>query len=188
VPPLIYLNMITIKSFPANEINETIPYPVTDESAEAVQNIVVDFSDITNDEYVEVEAKGKKYTIVLREECRLKPYDIYFLNKSGAYQIFTMYGRKNDTTKVKREQFYNKNKRIDFGFNVTADFELNTGYITEDLNPTIKEILLSTDIKINEGGVLHKVLITDDSLNFKTRFKDQLISYLFNFTYSEDEV
>ena len=75
--------MITVISYPNNEINYSIAEPVSNNSEEIVQLINVNIADTTTDEYIEITFNGEVIELVIQDECRYTPIDIYFLNKEG---------------------------------------------------------------------------------------------------------
>ena len=86
--------MITIISYPDNNINESIAEPTSFNSAEMLQNIWVEVSEAGTDEYIEVTYNGETITLLITDECRYTPVDIAFQNKEGAIVFMPFFKAK----------------------------------------------------------------------------------------------
>ena len=89
--------MITVKSYPLNEIDYSIATDNTLFSNELVKYLWVDVSEASSDEYIEIVYNGVTKTILITAECRYTPQDIAFQNKEGAIQIMTFFKVKKDS-------------------------------------------------------------------------------------------
>ena len=84
----------------------------------------------------------------------------------------------NTTEHRKRE--YNKQ--------ATKSIELNTGYLPEDNNILIEEMLESEYIWLTLDNEIKPVNLTSKSVSLLTKTNDQLIKYKLNFDFSYNEV
>ena len=84
----------------------------------------------------------------------------------------------NTTEHRKRE--YNKQ--------ATKSIELNTGYLPEDNNILIEEMLESEYIWLTLDNEIKPVNLTSKSVSLLTKTNDQLIKYKINFDFSYNEV
>lgn len=188
--------MITIISYPANTINESIATPTSLDSNELVKYITVNVSEAPNEEYIEVIYNGQTITLLITEECRFTPYDINFINKDGEQQVLTMFKKRTDNISVTSEDFESdrgqplagNHQFVKYNIQAKKQFKLNTGFISENLNDTIQQLLLSSRVWILENAVLTPVNIKGRSLEFKTRQNDRLINYELNFEYAFNEI
>jgi hypothetical protein len=82
----------------------------------------------------------------------------------------------------------NKGQFNRYNVNGRAKFSVNTGFISEETNEVIKQLLLSEKVWIahEDGGI--PVTVTSTNLEYKTRQKDRLINYEIEFTYSYNEI
>lgn len=145
--------------------------------------------------------------ITLREICEPKftPYRVIFYNKYGALQDIWFDKKSTQTLNISSDSYkrnimefsssvptasYNVYKHAQRTFNVegTESITLNTGFITEDLNDPIKQLLLSESIWIDNGSNVYPVNLLSSSVQEKTSVNDKLIQYTIEFKYAFDKV
>lgn len=141
--------------------------------------------------------------ITLRELCDPKytPIRIIFYNKYGALQDFYANKKSTLSVDVKDEQYnintfdldtlsYSTNDPTVQRFNVQAKekIQVNTDFISEDLNEPIKQMLVSENIWIDNGTDILPVNIKSTSFIEKTHVNDKLIQYTFDLEYAFDHV
>jgi hypothetical protein len=73
----------TVISYPLNEINFSQNVPDSLNSSELVKYIWVNVSEATTDEYIEITYNSEVITLLITDECRYTPIDIFFQNKEG---------------------------------------------------------------------------------------------------------
>ena len=61
---------------------------------------------------------------------------------------------------------------------------LNTTFIPEDQNVTIRELLQSENVWVTIDGTTIPVVMKSNSVSFKTHNNDKLVQYSFNFEYA----
>ncbi len=138
--------MITVISYPDNEINYSIADPISTTSAEMVQNIWVDLSETTTDEYVEIVFLGETITLLITDECRYTPLDIAFVNKEGGLQFLTFFKAKTESMAITSEDFESDRGQPLFGnhqfvtYNVQgkSKFKMNSGRFQNELTHKFK--------------------------------------------------
>lgn len=180
---------ITIKSYPFNTIDTSIATPTSIVSSEMVQYLWLDIAEFTNEEYIEVTYNGVTKTILITDECKYTPIDVCFLNKEGALQTFTFFKARKDVETITSESFQSNDvignhQDITYNVNSKGKISLNTGFITEDKNETIRQILLSTKLWFIEDGVKIPILNVTSNFQKKTRIADKLINYEIDFEYA----
>jgi len=133
-------------------------------------------------------------------ECKYKVYKCIFTNKFGALQDFYFFKKSTNNITVKddilkasptdenfaftdTDFFYNR-------FNVDAreSLNLNTGFIHQDENQTIKELILSNAvwlIDIEEDYAM-PVVVNKKSIELKQSVNDKLINYDISFDLAYD--
>jgi len=187
---------ITIISYPDNQINESIAEPTSVNSVEMVQNLWVDVSEATTDEYIEIVFNSVTTTLLITDECRYTPYDIAFKNKDGALQIVTMFKAKKQELSVTKEEFESDRGQPIFGnhqfvkYNVQGKekFKINSGFVKESMNETFKQLLLSESAWHLLNGNYIPLNVGSSSLAYKTRAEDRLINYEIEFDYAYNEI
>ena len=188
--------MITIISYPNNEINESIVVPNSLNSARLVKNIWVDVSLATTDEYIEIVYNGVTTTLLITDECRYTPIDIFFQNKEGAMQTLTFFKASTESISITDETFESDRGQPIFGnhqevrFNVQAKskFKVNSGFVAEETNEAFKQLLLSQRVWKFKSGIFTPLKISTSSLEYKSRQKDRLINYEIEFNYAFNEI
>ena len=185
--------MITVKSYPLNEIDYSFATPDSTFSNELVKYLWVDLSEAVSDTYVEIIYNSVLTTLLITDECRYTPVDILFQNKEGAIQSLTFFKARKDSMSVDSERYEGNNTigRHQFiKFNVTgkSKFNVNSGFVDEDLNDVYKQLLLSERVWVMDDGVEIPLNVSSSSLEFKTRQNDRLINYNIEFEYAFNEI
>lgn len=185
--------MITVKSYPLNEIDYSISTPDTSYSNELVKYLWVDVSEAVTDQYIEIIYNGVTTTILITDECRYTPLDVAFQNKEGALQIMTFFKAKKDSMSVESEMYEGNNGQGFHQFNrfniqAKSKFTVNSGYIREDKNETIKQLLLAERVWLLDGDINIPLNVSTTNLEYKTRQNDRLINYAIEFEYAFNEI
>ena len=177
--------MITVISYPDNQINESIAEPTSLLATEMVQSLWVDVSEATTDEYIEIVFNGVTTTLLITDECRYTPIDIYFQNKEGASQIIPFFKAKTESLNTSKEEFESDRGQPSAGnhqfvkFNVQgrAKFKVNSGFLSEEMNETFTQLLLSERVWMYKDEIFTPLNVSTSSIEYKTRQKDRLINY-----------
>lgn len=130
-------------------------------------------------------------------------YKIAFINKFGAIQDLWFSKKRTDGLNVKRDSFntntvYSSGNTLKYNTytptNIVQDISskrkitLNTGFVKEEYNETIRELMQSEDAWIIENGKSYPVNITDSSFDYKTHLNDKLVNYTVQFEYAYDGI
>jgi hypothetical protein len=188
--------MITVISYPDNQIDYEITPPTSLLSNEMVQNLWVDVSEATTDEYIEIVFNGVTTTLLITDECRYTPIDIAFQNKEGALQIFTFFKAKSESMTTTNEEFETdrgqplagNHQYVKYNVQGKSKFKVNSGFVAEALNETFKQMLLSERVWMYENEIFTPLNIASKSIEYKTRQKDRLINYEIEFEYAFNEI
>lgn len=188
--------MITVISYPNNTINESIAEGTSLDSSELVKYIWVDVAQAINEEYIEVTYNGETITLLITDECRYAPIDIFYQNKEGALSSFTFFKKSVESLDVTSEMFEADRGQPNTGqhqfvtYNVQGKqkFSVNTGFIDEENNEIIKQILLSERIWKYENDTFIPLRVVTKSLEYKTQTNDTLINYNIQFEYAFNEI
>ena len=194
----IAVEIITINSEEIINTNEIVKY-VTFENVTEGYFIRVTSSAVPNIPYnIDVE---------IVTECIYDPVKITFVNRFGVLQDFYAYKVSKETIKATNDS-YNRSilqedligglpvlsyqptehRTREYNRQATRSIELNTGYIAEDNNIIIEEMLTSEYIWLTVDGVIIPANLSTKSVQLLTKTNDQLIKYKLNFDYSYNEV
>lgn len=130
-------------------------------------------------------------------------YKISFVNKFGAIQDLWFNKKRTDDLNVKRDSFntstiYSSTSSVSYNTydpttiiqDVTSkkSITLNTGYLKDEYNETIRQLMQSEDIWITEGSNTLPVAVKDSSFKYKTHLNDKLVNYTVQFDYAFDSI
>ena len=188
--------MITIISYPDNNINESIAEPTSFNSAEMLQNIWVKVSEAGTDEYIEVTYNGETITLLITDECRYTPVDIAFQNKEGAIVFMPFFKAKTESISTTRETFESdrgqpsmgNHQFVDFNVQGRTSYKINSGFVDENMNQIVKQLLLSERVWEYVNTEYIPIKVKSTGVEYKTRQKDRLINYEMEFEYAFNEV
>lgn len=144
--------------------------------------------------------EGTDYIWQVIDECKYTPQDVFFLNAFGVFEKFTFFKAQQDNISFTSEGEY-KNNFVRGGQYDTSrhlyrsssrngrkTITLNTGYLDQEQNNAIEQMLNSEYIYFRDGSDFIPVNIDTNSLQVLTRLNDKLISYQVNFKQSFDLV
>ena len=186
----------TVISYPDNQINTTLALPNTNDSAEMLQYLWIDCSETTTDTSIQVIYNSVTITLYITEECRYTPIDIAFQNKEGAMQLFTFFKVKKDSITITDEIFESDRGQpsetmhqfIKYNVQAKSSFKVNSGFIDESANETIRQLLLSERVWEYDGADFIPLNVSTKSQEFKTRQNDRLINYEIGFDYAYNKI
>jgi len=130
------------------------------------------------------------------EECKRTPFKVSFVNKFGVVQDLWFFKRRNDSFEVQREDF--KRSILDIGtssvsysvykgsrqaLDIAAKEKLvmNTGYITEDHNEVIKQLMVTEHCWIHQNSTLTPLKPTTTSFQEKKEVDEKLLNFTVEF-------
>ena len=191
----VIVETITINSEEIINTNEIVKYAT--------------FENVTEGYYIEVTENGNSIFIDvdIETECIYDPIKITFVNRFGVLQDFYSYKVSKETIKSTNDDYnrsvlnedviggipvlsYNTSEHNKKTYNKQSkkSIELNTGYIAEDNNIIIEEMLNSEYIWLTIDNVIIPANLSTKSVALLTRTNDQLIKYKLNFDYSYNEI
>jgi len=187
---------ITVKSYPSLFINFSATPAESDLSNKAVKYLWIDVSLAINESYIEIVWNGKTTTLDITNECKYTPLDTFFQNKDGAIQAFTLFKKQQESISVKDSSFEtNRGQASDgfhqfvrYGVQARTTLTAETGWLDEDMNEIVKQILLTERIWSFANGVYTPLNLKMTSQKFKTRQNDRLINYTMTFEKSYNEI
>jgi len=126
------------------------------------------------------------------EECKYTPVRCSFINRYGGWQDIMFFKAQTNAISVKGSEYnllpsainYNiyKGQSKVFNINGTQTVKLNTGWVDENYNELITDLLLSETILLDNKPAKVKT----QSHTFKTQLKDKMINFELDFEYSFD--
>jgi hypothetical protein len=130
-----------------------------------------------------------------KEKCKYVPVQVDFVNKYGAWQREWMFGASYDSLNVEsteynilQSQFPNylqtEGQREVFNANGKQTIRLNTDWVEESYSETIKQLLLSEKILVNEKAAKINTKSTDLFKSINTK----MINYQLEFEYAFDTI
>ena len=141
------------------------------------------------------------------EECIYNPIKATFINKNGIQQDFWFFKSnkidQNADYKTYKRNIINESieggvptlsydtaahKKVKFNVNSNKNITLNTGYINEDNNIIIEQMLLSQYIWLDIDSNIVPVILTDKRVTYLTKRNEQLIKYTLKFEYSFNDI
>ena len=187
---------VTVISYPDNQINESFETAETMNSNEVIKLVWVAVSQATTDEYIEIVYNGVTTTLLIQDECRYTPVDIFFVNKHGVQQALTFFKSQVEEMTVTNEEFESDRGQPSLGYhqyikyNVQAKtkFKVNSGWVSEAMNDDFKQLLLSERVWKFDGTDFIPLNVSSKSIEYKTRQKDRLINYEIGFDYAFNEI
>jgi hypothetical protein len=126
-----------------------------------------------------------------QEECRYAPVTLDFINKYGAWQREFLFKNSLDSLNVESQSYknyrttpnvYSEQESLVTSFNTNGNesIKTNTGWVNEDFKDTIKQILLSDRILINN----RPATITTKQVDLQKNINNKLINYSLDFNFS----
>ena len=160
---------------------------------------------VGTDEVVITTNDNKTVTLSIKyiEECKNTPYRVTFLNKFGSLQDIWFFGRRKENANVSREQYkvntiqststsklYPTYSPTDKTFNVNSKkaLTLNTGFICQDYNEVIQQMMQSEYVWIHENNKVFPVTPTDNDITYKDERYDKLLNFTVKFEYAYSEI
>ena len=178
----------------------------TFEGSTCLDDFLSDFSiDLIDEVYVSSDSGTEVIKIITLEECKYTPIKVTFVNKFGAIQDLIFFKKSTDSTIVKGEEFKSavfnqssltyktyQHQRTQFMVQGNDSISMNTGFINEDYNQVIEELMLSEQVWatfITDTQELVRPLVPKTkSLTFKTTLNDNLVDYAIDFDIANDKI
>ena len=133
-------------------------------------------------------------------EPKYTPYQIAFINRYGVADFITFFKRSDERGNFTQESYqksiYNDGftspsleigKYQSFNVNSRNSLTLNTGFVDQDYDETIKDILMSEYVAVLDGSNWVSVVPDRGSIEYQKHVNQKLINYTLTFTYGFDE-
>ena len=160
---------------------------------------------LVDEVYVASSTGTEVIKILSTEECKYVPYKVTFVNKYGALQDLMFFKKSVESTNVTSEQFkasifdqstlsYKTHQHQQQAFLAQGKdrITMNTGYVNDDHNSVIEELLLSEQVYYTEitetAEVVIPVIPLTKSVTYKTSVNDRLANYTVDFEHAFDKI
>ena len=133
-------------------------------------------------------------------EPKYTPYQIAFINRYGVADFITFFKRSDErgnfTQDTYQKSIYNDGfttpslevgKYNSFNVNSRNSLTLNTGFVDQDYDETIKDILMSEYVAVLENSQWVAVQPERGSIEYQKHVNQKLINYTLTFNYAFDE-
>ena len=184
----------------------TISITDGDDTADKIEYITVVADEADTIRFRDDSDPIKTYDVTIKNmEC--SQYDerlVTFLNKFGALQQLYFFKKSTEKMEVKKETYksnlithsfsndvaYSARRHQFSDFNVQGKERiiLNTGFVSEDYNEPIEELMLSEKIWLTRDSVVYPVTAVTKSVTFKTSLNDKMVDYTVEFEYAFDKI
>ena len=134
------------------------------------------------------------------DECKYTPHKISFINRWGAIQDLWFFKKAIQALNISKENFksssitstgsYDTTEHQQKTFNVISKekITLNSGYVSQDYNAPMQELMQSEQVWMEVYGVVTPMTVTDSSFTFKTSLNDKLVEYKLQLDYAFDSI
>ena len=160
--------------------------------------------DLIDEVYVASSNDVEVFKVKTLDECLYTPIKVTFVNKFGAFQDLIFFKKSIDKTSVKGEEFktavFNQStltyktyqhQRTQFMVQGTDSITMNTGYISEDYNQVIEQLMLSEQVWatfITDTEEVRPLVPKTKSFTHKTQLNDKLIDYTIEFDIANNKI
>lgn len=134
-------------------------------------------------------------------EPKFTPYKVTFVNKHGAYQDIYFFKKSVESMSVTDELYKAniidtanvtyptyKGQQERYNVSATKKVQLNTGFVNENFNLAVEELLLSENVWIRWEGRTLPVIITTKNHTYKTSLNDKLINHTLDFEFAFSKI
>lgn len=117
------------------------------------------------------------------------PVKIVFINKYGVPQELWFFVKHVESTSSQRSTYKSSAITVSGSYTATdhqtktlstqgkVKYTLNTGFVAEDYNEFMRELLLSEQVWMVYDGSTRPVLLTSSDVQFKTSLNDKMVQY-----------
>ena len=142
-------------------------------------------------------------TVTVNNVCEPKftPYKVTFANKYGAYQDMYFFKKSVESMTVTDELYKAniidvanvtyatyKGQQERYNVSATKKVSLNSGFVNEDFNLAIEELLLSENVWIRWEGRTLPVIVRTKDHTYKTSLNDKLINHTLDFEFAFSKI
>lgn len=188
---------ISVISYPLNTLNDSFTIAATTNSNELIKNIFVKCSEIGTDTSIQI----KRNTVlikelILKEEFRYTPIDVWFLNKFGQLDTLVFFKEKVESLSITSEKYessigqpINGIRQFEkYNTNGKTSYKINSGFVKESNNEIFKQLFLSNKCWEFNGTIFVPINLKSTNLEYKSKLSERLINYEAEFEYAFNEL
>lgn len=168
-------------------------------------NAIINYatSSIVSTDVATIEIGATTLTVRQMDCSKYDAYKVVFINKHGALQDLYFFKKAIKSLRTSREGY--KSNIVSLGSSVTysttahqyrdIDIQgrdsivLNTGFVSEDYNEPIKEMMLSEKVwMVTPEDVVVPVNVKTSDVTFRTSLNDKMVEYQIEFDYAYDTI
>lgn len=133
-----------------------------------------------------------KFETELVTECKYTPVVVSFVNRYGGWQPLMFFKASQNTIETKGTEYnlmpesWNYNYQLgqtrSMNINGTETIRCNTGFVDENYEELITDLMLSDTVLVN----FHPATVKSKSTTIKTHLKDKNINYTIEFEFSNN--
>ncbi|MEM1337269.1 MAG: hypothetical protein AAGF96_05940 [Bacteroidota bacterium] len=166
-----------------------------DSPLDALQYLIIRGSDYSGDVTV---AFGNDSILIEREvACKYPVYDVQFINRFGVIESMEFRAVAKKSMNITKSSFLNsftdgtsyntrRHQKREYLISGMNKITLESDYLNENYNKTIEQLMLSEKVWLRQGSNINPVNVSSNSLAFKTRVVDKLISYNLEFGFAHE--
>lgn len=136
---------------------------------------------------------------IKRQPCsKYTPIKCVFINKFGVHQEFYFFAKKVDSFSFIGDQYkanivsgdgtydVRRHQAADLNKNGGVNYSLSTGFVGEEVNPYVQELMLSEQVWLVISGSVVPVRVLTSSVQYRTSLNDKMVNYTMEFEQSND--
>lgn len=130
-------------------------------------------------------------TVTIRRfDCtKYDPVKVVFVNRFGMPQELWFFGRTTESSRFQSDQYksaditgggvYSKYKHQYKKFDTKGQkgYVINTGFVSEDYNDSIDELLMSDQVWMHIDGTVRPINVTTSDVTYRTSLNDKMVQY-----------
>lgn len=172
---------------PSNQSAAQIAYPSTTQTIDEVRV------------YYATDTLYDSYAVEYMDCSRYDTYKVTFVNKFGALQDLYFMGKSVESMSISKDNYkanildqtnqsysITQHQYTDFDVQGRQSMNLTTGFVSEDINEPIKQLMLSEKVWMTVDGNVTPVTVNTKSLVVRTSVNDKMISYTLDFDFAHD--
>ena len=173
-----------------NTLLERLECKVDANAVDEIRIYQVDANDMTDAPYESIKVRTMHLD-------KFPDRKVTFVNKFGALQDVYFFAKEVTSVTGSKEQYrsnvmntqnltYSGHQYRSFNVQGRESIRLNTGYISEDYNEVLKQLMLSEQVWLSIEDEVYPVTPKTSSFTFKTSLNDKLVDYSVEFDYAND--
>ena len=195
----VYNSDVTVNYYLTGSLTATKNY-VSNGDFSAIPISPLNISNYTESDVITLDVTGSSIRYEVDNDCRNDKQRIAFINKFGVLQTMYFFKKSIESLSITDSMFkrniidsnasYNTGDVQSQRFDVKADrnLTLNTGFVNEDFNQTIEELLLTENCWITYDGSTIAATPQNKDFTYNTSLNNKTINYTVAFSFASDYI